>query len=291
MNESRPTALIGIDGGGTSCRFCLLYAGQRFEHRAGSANVSNDLAAAITTLRHGLEILADEAEIDSSALEECTAYLGLAGVMNDDDSRAVAAAMPFRRVTVADDRLSTVEGALGEVEGAVAGIGTGSFIAAKTSEAVRFIGGWGPVFGDEGSGAWLGRRLLSETLLAEDGIVPHSDLSRAVLDEFGGAAGIVAYGRSATPARFALRAPSVVEAAERGDETAVRLMGAGASYIVQSLKALDWASDTRLCLTGGVGPHYRRYLPEDISAAVRSPEGNALDGSLALAARMAGGTA
>ena len=34
MIESRPSALIGIDGGGTSCRFGLLNEGRRTEHRA-----------------------------------------------------------------------------------------------------------------------------------------------------------------------------------------------------------------------------------------------------------------
>lgn len=284
MSESRPSALIGIDGGGTSCRFALLSDGRRIEHRAGSANVSSDLASAITTLRHGLEELAAKADLDIHSLKSCTAYVGLAGVMSDDDSRAVAAALPFRRVSVADDRLSSVVGALGNADGAVAGIGTGSFLAAKIGGPVRFVGGWGPVFGDEASGAWLGRRLLSETLLAEDGIAGHSDLTRAVLDEFGGAAGIVAYGRTATPASFALRAPSVVESAERGDETAERLMVTGADYICRSLNALGWTPETPLCLIGGVGPHFRSYLPEAMSSAITPPVGNALDGTLILAA-------
>ena len=123
MIESQSSALIGIDGGGTSCRFGLLCDGQRIEHRAGSANISNDLAAAITTLRHGLEELAKKADLEVSALEDCSAYLGLAGVMSEDDSRAVAAALPFRRVTVADDRLSSVIGSLGEADGAIAFLG------------------------------------------------------------------------------------------------------------------------------------------------------------------------
>ncbi len=38
-----------------------------------------------------------------------------------------------------------------------------------------------------------------------------------------------------------------------------------------------------LCLTGGIGPQYLSYLPEDMRASVATPEADPLDGALQLA--------
>lgn len=283
MNKADTEILVGVDGGGTACRFALTHGGTRVEHRAGPANVHSDFTAALCTLTDGLEALATKAGL--ADLAPARLYMGLAGVTGAPMAERVAAALPYRNVTVADDRLSAVTGALGARDGAVIGIGTGSFLARRSGGRVTLMGGWGFALGDEASGAWLGRRLLQKVLHVADGLAPATALTEATLLEFGGTpADLVAFARTASPARFAAMAPEILKAAGTGDAAATAIMAEGAAYILRGLDNLGWTPGETLCPLGGLGPHYAAFLPEDVAASIAAPAGSALDGALALAA-------
>lgn len=269
--------LIGIDGGGSSCRFALLQDGRRREIALGPANVHSDRAAALETIREGLSQLAQ----GIGDLGGARLHAGLAGVLTEDDARTVAAAIPVAHVRVTDDRPTTMRGALGAGDGTVAAIGTGSFFGRQAAGAQHFVGGWGYQLGDEASGAWLGRRLLSATLHAVDGVGPHSPLTETLMTRFGGPAGIVAFARDARPADMAALAAGLV--ASPADPVAAQLLRDGADWIIGAIGALGWREGETLCLLGGLGPHYARLLGVPVAA----PLGNALDGALALAAELA----
>ncbi|MCU9846859.1 ATPase [Defluviimonas sp. WL0024] len=279
--------LIGLDGGGTSCRAALcLGSGKRVEVVGGPANVS-DFAGAMARIASLLPRLAKAAGLPKAALGQAVAHLGLAGVMDAAMADRVVAGLPFARVTVTDDQPTMIAGALGLDDGVVAAIGTGSFIGRQTGGRIRSVGGWGFALGDQSSGAWLGRRLLTETLLDHDGMAPSSRLTRATLERFGGAAGITAFGLSASPAEYAALAPDIVAAATAGDAVAGRLMGEGAAYVERATAALGLAEGEPLCLAGGLGPAYAAWLPPALAERIVAPKGSALDGALALAARLA----
>ncbi|MDH3262683.1 MAG: ATPase [Paracoccaceae bacterium] len=281
--------VVGVDGGGSSCRIALLREGRRHEAEVGAANVSTDCDAAIASLRDGLARVAAAAGLSMDDLRPCAAYLGLAGVKGAEDAARVAAALPFERVRVEDDRLAAVAGALGEADGAVAGIGTGSFLARRSGGTVRLIGGWGLALGDEASAAWLGRGLLSAVLKTVDGLVEPSPLTEAIFAEHGrDPEAIVAFSLNARPRDYGRLAPRIDEAAQAGDALATHLMRAGAAYIEEALRALGWQHGETLCLVGGVARHYARYLGEEIAPSLKAPKGTALDGALQLAARVGG---
>lgn len=278
-----PDLIIGIDGGGTSCRAALLFAGRRIEMRGGPANAMR-FDEAMATIAGLLSGLATQAGLPPGALAAARAHVGLAGVMTPDMAARVASALPMRDVTVTDDQPTTIAGALGAGTGAVAAIGTGSFVGRQSGAGIRVLGGWGLPIGDQASGARLGRRLLEEVMLAIDGLRPHSGLTRAVLADHGGTgAGIVFFSATATAADFATLAPRIVAAAEAGDAVAAALMAEGAGYIAACLTALGHAAGESLCLMGGVGPAYARWLPPDMASGLRAPQGSALDGALILA--------
>ena len=287
MRESPETLLVGVDGGGTSCRVGLITSGNRFEAERGSANVSTDPDRAIANILSGIEQVFSHAGIADPARSTCVAYLGLAGIVDESDTRKVVQALPFRNVTVADDRHTAIAGALGDTDGAVAGLGTGSYLARQADGVYSEIGGWGFPLGDEASGAGLGRRLLAATLHAEDGLAEHSDLTRAMPARFGGASGIVSMSLRAPHRDYAKLAPAILDAARADDAVALQLIGEGIAYVSRGLAALGWSRGERLCLIGGVGPHYLPFLPEDLAASVTPPDGTALDGALALAAKQA----
>ena len=287
MSDSHIPCLIGVDGGGTSCRFALVRGDTRVEHTLGAANASTDRAATIATLRQGLAALAEAAGLGPQDIALARGHFGLAGVMTPRDGVEIADEMPLTALRVTDDRPTTLAGALGPRDGTIAALGTGSFFARRTGGRTRAIGGWGLTLGDEASGAWLGRGLLSATLHAVDGMRAHSDLTRSTLARFHeDPAGIEAFARGASPSGFAGLARGIVAAAEVGDATALDLMRAGADAVQRAALALDWAPDEALCLTGGIGPAYGPYLPAHMAACVIPAAGTALDGALQLAAEV-----
>lgn len=277
--------LIGIDGGGSSCRATLLAGpNARYDVVLGPANVSTDFNAALATINAALAQLADRAGLSMADLATATAHLGLAGVMSPAIAGRVAAHLPFAHSTVTDDRPTTIAGALGEADGALAAIGTGSFIGRQVAGKIHGVGGWGFYIGDQASGAWLLRRCLEEVMLCVDGFAPHTDLTRAILKEHNDDPGqIVLFSLNSQPSDYARLARDVVTAAEAGDPLGARLMQEGAAYIRRALEVVGWNPNEALCLTGGLGPAYARWL----NLPTVTAKGTALDGALALAARHA----
>lgn len=288
MSKSSDMGLVGIDGGGTSCRVALELRGQRTEVVLGGANVTTDFYGATKLIREGLDAVAAKAGLSDNELWACPAYLGLAGVIDEAGAEAVAKELPLKAAVIEDDRRATVVGALGDADGTVAGIGTGSFLARRSGASLRLVGGWGLRLGDEASGAWLGRGLLASVLDVVDGLQDGTSLTDDIFRQFGHAPSkIVALSKSAEPAEFADFAPLIIEAAKAGDLIGRKLMSDGVDYLVRTMVRLGRHDQERLCLIGGVAPHYLDYLPESFARSVVPAKGSALDGALHLAADIA----
>lgn len=279
---------IGVDGGGTSCRVAIASPDGRVLGRAegGAANVATSLDLALKNVRDALDEARREAGIAEAELKSARIHLGLAG-MSDAMAETVAAAFPFRSVAVTDDRPIAMAGALGAADGFVAAIGTGSFLGQQTRGQLRFVGGWGFHVGDQASGAWLGRKLLTQVLEWHDGLKSHSDLLERTLSVFhDDPREIDAFSFEAQPADYATFAPSIVSAARDADDVATAMMVEGATYIESGLKALGFEPGAPLCMIGGLGPHYVAWLSPRFTSNLVDPVGTALDGALSLAARL-----
>jgi glucosamine kinase len=289
MSGSAPLLAIGLDGGGSRCRAAVAGPDGRVLGRgeAGAANVTTDFTEATRNILTAAAAALAAAQADAAAVG--AVHAGLAGVMGPDDAARVAAALPFAGVAVTDDRPTSVAGALGARDGALAAVGTGSFVALKRGAALRCVGGWGAEVGDQASGAWLGRALLEHVLLARDGLAAETGLTRETLAAFGGDPNaIVRFAAAARPADLAGHAPRVADAADAGDATGLALMRRGAAYLGQALDAFGLARGEVLCLTGGLGPRYAAFLAEDHRARIAPPDGDALHGAVRLAlARLA----
>lgn len=283
MTESLADAVLAVDGGGTRCRVACAIAGSVCQVEAGSANVSTDFNGAVGQIRAGLDALAGKLGVDPRSLIGLPAFVGLAGVTDAALAQRLKDAVGFACARVEDDRPAAVRGALGAQDGVVVHCGTGSFLASQRNRVMRFAGGWGPVLGDEASAQWVGRQALSRTLSALDGVHPRSDLTRSLLSDLGGAPGIVQFAGRATPFQFGELAPQVTKAAGNGDVVAVRIMRAGADYVVETAGQLGWQSGVTICLTGGIAKHYADYLPPDMQSCIRPPLGEPMAGALELA--------
>lgn len=289
MTLSARIPALAIDGGGSRCRFLLVKDGVRHTADGGSANVSSDFDGAVDVLRNGVSAIAARAGLTETQVFGLPAFVGLAGVTGPAMIARLKDALHFTDAIFADDRPAALRGALGAREGAIAHCGTGSFFAAEIDGTRRLAGGWGPVLGDEASAQWVGRRLLTRTLDHVDGVHPGSPLTETVLARFGDAAGIVRFAADADPAAFGALAPLVTDAAALDDPTALLVMEEAAAQVAEGLTRIGWRPGLTVCLTGGIGPHYARYLPGEIQACLRPPKAEPIEGAIALALEHAEG--
>ena len=283
------THIIGVDGGGSSCRIAIAMADGRVIGRAEgpAANPTTDLNQAVESIQATLNLALQNAGLDDTILNHACAYLGLAGVMNAQIADAVASRFPAASVTVTDDRPTTMAGALQARAGFVAALGTGSFLGCQTAKGRRFAGGWGLVLGDQASGAWLGRQLLSHVLEWCEGLRPGSELLNSVFQDFhSDPSAIVSYAATAQPKDFATFAPRILDAADADDSTALGLMRDGADYIQHTLDCLAFQPGACLCLMGGLGPRYAAFIDPKYTRDLTAPLGSALDGAVRLAMDM-----
>ncbi|MFC3076392.1 N-acetylglucosamine kinase [Shinella pollutisoli] len=280
--------ILGIDGGGTSCRAAVADPQGTILGRgkSGAANILTDPNNAILSITEAAKAAFRDAGLDGDGVGEASAFLGLAGTNVGDLARYVHDRLPFRHTDIDSDGLIALQGALGDGDGAVAILGTGTIYMARKAGTVRYIGGWGFTVGDLGSGARIGHALLQEALLAHDGVRPRSAVTDAVLDEFKhDPRGIVEFAHLSKPGDFGRYAPLVFEHARARDPRAVAIVEAAAGTVDEALDAImALAGARRLCLLGGLAPLYPEWLSQRHRAILVEPQADALTGAVALAA-------
>ncbi|MGJ7041362.1 glucosamine kinase [Shinella sp. BE166] len=280
--------ILGIDGGGTSCRAAVAdpHGVILGRGKSGAANILTDPNNAIISITEAAKAAYRDAGFDETGVTGASAFLGLAGTNVGDLTRYVHDRLPFRHTDIDSDGLIALQGAIGDENGAVAILGTGSIYMGRRNNVVRYIGGWGFTVGDLGGGARIGHALLQEALLAHDGVIPRSGVTDAVLDEFKhDPRGIVEFARLSKPGDFGRYAPLVFDHARQGDPQAIAIVKAGAASVNASLDAImALAGAPRLCLLGGLAPLYPEWLSERHRSILVEAEADALTGAVALAA-------
>ncbi|AHG50226.1 N-acetylglucosamine kinase (plasmid) [Rhizobium leguminosarum bv. trifolii CB782] len=278
--------LIGIDGGGTSCRAAVAGFDGRILARAqaGPANILSDPDTALRNITDATCKAFDTAGIDTSHIAMARAVLGVAGDNVGDAVHYVKNRLPFAESDIVSDGLVALEGALGTEDGAVAILGTGTIYISRARDTVTYIGGWGFTVGDLGSGARIGHALLQESLLAHDGVHGMSAVSASVLAEFrNDPRDIVEFARNAKPGAFGRYAPRVFEHAKLGDVVARRLLDEATASVDEALECLVARGARKICLLGGLGPLYSCRIASRHQQLLAAPQGDALTGAVALA--------
>lgn len=268
--------VLAIDGGGSGCRAALADRAGRVLARAegGPANIASDPDGAIRHLR-----AISAAVLRGLPPDGVRVVMGLAGVnamAGMADLRAqLQAGLPFASVRIETDARIAVAGALQGADGVVAVLGTGSVFAVQRGGAMRQVGGHGLILGDEGSGAWLGRGLLSAAARAADGLGPMTPLLRAMLDEMGGLGGIVGFSLTARPADFAQFAPRLIGF---DDPVAQALLARAEAEVALAVGVLQAGEALPVVFLGSLG----LALAPRFAARweVRQALGSGLDGAL-----------
>jgi len=210
--------------------------------------------------------------------------IGVAGIGRDTERQQLWQALAGRdlasEIVMQSDFSIALDDAFGDGPGVLILSGTGSvaFGRGPTGATAR-CGGWGPNFGDEGSGAWIGRRALSVVAAAADGREPETALTGAILTavEVDETIDLIGWAADATPAQFATLAPVVVVVAESGDLRANAVLTLAVEELVLHARALarklftDERAALPLALTGGMlgrGSTLRKRLEHRLKSAV-----------------------
>ncbi|MGU3400986.1 BadF/BadG/BcrA/BcrD ATPase family protein [Brucellaceae bacterium D45D] len=280
--------LCAVDGGGSGCRAIITDCMGNIIGRgaSGPANIGADADDALIHIRQATDRAVQDAGADSSILSRTYAVLGLAGAGSLNDYTPLQASLPFGASRIFSDTITAIQGALGDGNGALLIVGTGSAFVRRGEDEVRVFGGRGFMLSDHAGGAWLGRMLLEEALRAFDGMADRTGLIEAVLSQFGGdARKITHFSRTAKAQNYAAFAPLIFEHAAQADAFGLSLLQRGCQMIALGLERMGVEELGRFSLSGGLASSYAALPFFPYRALYKPPLGNSLDGALSFALR------
>lgn len=226
--------ILAIDGGGTRTR-CRLIDGAGNTLGTGSGGPSNHLLVDRETVRRSL--------IDATAFALAGAGIqcdkvsivsaGLAGVDYNGNGAAEMAELlndiGFANTLIEGDMVIAHAGALAGEPGVLALAGTGSSVLGIGQDGRRIkVGGWGPVYGDEGSAYRIGQAALRAAARDFDGRGPKTELTPSIMKElklsdFSESIDAVYLGPM-QPRQIAGLSKIVDQTAEGGDKVAIEIL-------------------------------------------------------------------
>lgn len=177
---------LGVDGGKSSTKAVIGDAAGRVLgtgvggpcNHVGEAEGRERLARAVT---ESIILACEQAALNASQISFDAACFGMSGGPADKQE-VLAAILRAKKLIVTHDMLIALSGATGGDPGVAVNAGTGSFAfgRSRSGETAR-AGGWGFVFGDEGSGFDIARQALRAALRFEEGWGPQTALHGALL--------------------------------------------------------------------------------------------------------------
>ena len=277
--------VAGVDGGGSRTRLILAtetgeelasVEGGRSAMRPGEAESSGAVIAELMR-----EALSNAGILDAVP---AMLYGGFAGVGREEERRDLETEL--YRLEVADEIIVDSDAAIALADafdggaGIIVIAGTGSIAYGRGIDgSLARCGGWGTVFGDEGSGAWIGRRALGIVAAAADGRESATALTGAILTaaEVNTVEDLVPWAIAAATTEIATLAPVVIATAAAGDARANALLSLAAEELVVHVRALalrlfgDERASIPVAFSGGLlqkGSLLRKKLEQRTRSAV-----------------------
>jgi N-acetylglucosamine kinase-like BadF-type ATPase len=239
--------ILAIDGGGSRTR-CLAMNRARDVVGEATSGPSNhllvDMEIVTESLSEVIELTLNNAGLDRRDVACLSA--GLAGVDFDGAGAAemedLFGDLGFSQTVISGDMVIAHAGALRGRPGVVALAGTGSCVLGiGTNEARVKVGGWGPIYGDEGSAYRIGETSLRAAARAYDGRGPETALVQALtnalrVDEFPETVSRV-YVEAMEPRDIAALSLVAYEVAEAGDDVARGIFLQAGDELAESVSA------------------------------------------------------
>jgi glucosamine kinase len=261
--------VVGVDGGASKTRVIVADgSGSELATVTGTASAVRPGEA-----EHSAEIIA---RLVGEALAACdmedempsALCVGVAGVGRDAEYSSFEDALSKRsladELVVLPDAVIALNDAFREDAGIVLIAGTGSMAYGRgPTQKMARCGGWGPVCGDEGSGAWIGKRALSVVTGSADGREPETGLLNAILSHLNLTSPdeLIPWAATATNAQFAELATPVMTVAATGDLRANSLCALATEELVVHVRTLarqlftDERAAVPVALAGGMFNH------------------------------------
>lgn len=272
---------ICVDAGGTKTKFVLYSEKGKIldQETLPSCHFMRVGYEGMTEiLEEGIKILKERhAEKD----QDFMLSMGLAGYGREERIRenieiAIRDAFKNELYVLKNDIETAIEGAFLGNDGIMLIAGTGSIAYSKHQGKLKRSGGWGYLFGDEGSAYWLAKRMLEVFSKEEDGRLTKTQLYELLMKRLGLLHGhdLITYVRETLGDRredIAKLAEILYEAALMGDPEALKIYNEGAKELADLVIASgkDTTGKTEVAFFGGVFEAkelilepLRQYLPE-----------------------------
>lgn len=277
----------GVDGGGTKTRGVITDDSCRVLGQ-GLAGPSNPLRVGVAkSVQQVLQALTHASEEAGLNLTQIAAFgIGLGGVRHASHhqatSEALQQALSSQRVALVPDAEIALLGATGGEPGVVIIAGTGSVACGMNAHGeIAYSGGWGPAFGDEGSGYDIARRALMAAVADYDGRGKPTKLRQAICEYFQVPDPmellniIYTHEHPADSPQIAPLAQLVVKAAQESDEIADEILHEAGTELGRAVNAVIYrlnmqSSAFRVAYVGSVfeaGDYILRPLWDVVSVA------------------------
>ena len=261
------TAFVaGVDGGGSKTHVIIARAedGAVVAESEGPGSAVSPGHAPESARVIASAVAAAMEKIDEPEKIVSLLVVGVAGVGRQSEREQLSAALEdldiADEVMVETDAEIALEDAFDGRAGIILIAGTGSIAHGRGPTGIRArCGGWGPKVGDEGSGAWIGRRALGIVAAAHDGREPETALTGAILTaaQLNEPEDLIPWAAAADSRTLAALAPVVFSTATT-DPRAKALVDLAAEELVLHLRALsqrlfgDERADVEVAFAGGL---------------------------------------
>ncbi|MGV3001817.1 BadF/BadG/BcrA/BcrD ATPase family protein [Vibrio sp.] len=279
--------LVGIDGGGTSCRARIRdsHGVLLGEGKSGSANILLGVEVAMDSIIEAINQAAQQAGLSQQDFSRM--HLGLALAAAEQESawqQFMSLPHPFASVVLNTDAYGACLGAHQGEDGAIMIAGTGSCGILLAQGKQHVVGGREFPISDLGGGAIMGLRLIQHSLLVQDGIYPASPITEVVMSHFDhDIDAIVTWSKTARPCDYGQFSPQIFACANQGDEFAASLLTQTAQDIEMYLNALVDKGAKQIALMGGIAERIQPWLSAAIKTYLVPAKSDAMEGALMMA--------
>jgi N-acetylglucosamine kinase-like BadF-type ATPase len=251
---------LGVDGGGSKTAFALIDADGRVLARAtapSSYYFAEGFGVVERALTQGITDICTQAGIEPSDID--SAFFGLPGYGEASGDVEQLDAVPGRvlghdRYSCDNDMVCGWAGSLAGEDGINVISGTGSMTYGERLGTGHRVGGWGELFGDEGSAYWIATQGLNAFSRMSDGRLargPLYDLIRERLQISSDldAVGLVIEQWGGNRGSIAALATTVCEAARHEDQASTGILTAAAeelATLVETTRVLVGFTDPEL---------------------------------------------
>lgn len=257
--------------------FLGIYGGQNHLETVVADDEGNILGRGISSSNDAIESHNKNARLQSSVIESVNDSMKALEMPIDDiqiesahcavagneayNAEAIKAVLNAKNFTLGNDAPAALHGATGGKEGVVVIADKGSIAYGENSRGQSAkVGGWGHLFGDEGSGYWMANQAVRRALKAEEGLAGPTVLTENILSFFGcenlNELILKVYSGVITQDALTSFTEQIHHAAAHGDKVAMQIIEGGARQLallaIVTANKLEFSERIPVAVTGSV---------------------------------------